>query len=130
MDGDSRLRRRKLAGDRLRPPAGPVDDPDLANSVITECRDNRAGRSAGTKDYRRSRRRIPFGNRLTQVFAKPESVGIASIEPAIRSDDDRIDRTDPAGQRVDAIDDGESSLLVRDRQVTAAKPKDRQRTER
>ena len=130
MDRNPRRRLRQLAGDRLGAAAGAVDEADLADPGIGERRHDRPRRTARAEHDRRARRRHPNQAPVAQVFAKPVDIGVAGFEAAIGGDDYRVGGPDPARQRVDPVYHPECCLLVRDRQIAAAKTQRRQRPQR
>jgi hypothetical protein len=126
VDRDPRRRRRQGARERRGARPAAVDEADFADPLFDQRRRHAARAAAGSEHDRRSRRGLPVGRRLAQVFAKAVGVGIARFEAAVRRDDDRIDGADPPRDGVDPVDDRERRLLVRKRQVAAAKAERRQ----
>src|SRR5271165_1499618 len=117
-------------GERRRAGECTIDDANLGDAGIGERGDNRPGRTAGAENDCRACRRIPTRCHLAEVLTKAKGIRIAPFETAVRPDDDRIYRTNSPGQRVGAVDNGQSRLLMRNCQVATPKAEDRKGTKR
>jgi hypothetical protein len=130
MECNPRLRHRKVARDRLSAGERPVDNANLGYARVGKSGDDRPSRTAGAENNRRACRRIPIRHCLAQVLAKSKGISISPFEAAVRPDDNRVYRANPTRQWFDAVDNGKSSLLVRNRQITASEPEHWQRPKR
>src|SRR6202008_2110748 len=126
IDRNTRVWCRKITYNRLRVGQRPIDQANLGDAAIAESSDNSPGRPPGAEDRRRASRRFPNWYRVVQALKKAKGIRVAAFEHAVRPNHDSVHRANPPRQRLEAVDHSERCLLVRVRQITSTKAKDRQ----
>ena len=121
---------RQIGRELFGPRSSAIDQPDFGHPRIGKGGYNGARRPAGAKDDGGASFGPPIRCAIAQILAKSKRIRIARVEAAVRLHQDGIDRTDTAGEGLHPVGDGERRLLVRARQIAAAKPERRQRPQR
>ena len=101
-----------------------------ANPLSISAATTARAAAAGAEHHRRAGRRVPIRGAIRRFSRNPKASVLCASRLPSAVDDDRVDRADAAGQRIDPVDDRHRLLLVRDRQVAAAEAERRQRPQR